>query len=39
LAKNPGAEGVKISKMDCTANEKICREYDVSGYPTLLYFR
>lgn len=39
LAKKPGVKGVQISKVDCTASEATCKEYNVSGYPTLLYFR
>jgi len=39
VAKKPGVSGVQIAKLDCTANEGICKEYDVTGYPTLLYFR
>lgn len=39
LAKNPGVKGVKLSKMDCTKEEKTCKQYEVNGYPTLLYFR
>lgn len=39
IAKSPGVKGVQISKFDCTANERTCKEYDVTGYPTLLYFR
>lgn len=25
--------------MDCTTNVKICSEFEVTGYPTLLYMR
>jgi len=39
LAKSPGVSGVKISKLDCTANELTCKTHEVHGYPTLLYFR
>lgn len=39
VAKSPGVKGVKLSKIDCTKEEKTCKQYEVSGYPTLLYFR
>lgn len=39
LAKRPGVAGVKVSKVDCTASTKTCGEFDVKGYPTILYFR
>jgi len=39
IAKRPGIEGVKVAKVDCTASEAICKQYDVKGYPTILYFR
>lgn len=39
VAKSPGVKGVKLSKIDCTKEEKTCKQYAVSGYPTLLYFR
>lgn len=39
LAKKPGVEGVSVSKVDCTASTTTCGEYNVQGYPTLLYFR
>ncbi|XP_023324566.1 thioredoxin domain-containing protein 5 [Eurytemora carolleeae] len=38
LAKSQ-VSGVKISKIDCTANQEICKSFLVHGYPTLLYFR
>jgi len=39
LAKNSGVKDTKIGKVDCTANKDVCKKYDVTGYPTLLYFR
>jgi len=39
LAKAPGVGGVKIGKVDCTANPDVCKQHDVNGYPTLIYFR
>ena len=39
LAKKPDVEGVSVSKVDCTASTTTCGEYNVQGYPTLLYFR
>jgi len=39
LAKKPEVEGVSVSKVDCTASTTTCGEYNVQGYPTLLYFR
>jgi len=39
LAKSPGVAGLKVSKVDCTAHETVCKTHQVHGYPTLLYFR
>jgi len=39
IAKRPGIEGVKVAKVDCTASEGTCKQFDVKGYPTILYFR
>lgn len=39
IAKKPGVDGIKVGKVDCTASETTCKEFDVKGYPTILYFR
>jgi len=30
---------IPLAKVDCPANEALCREFGVSGYPTLKIFR
>lgn len=33
------AEGFKVGKVDCDANEELCMTYGVSSIPTLLVFK
>jgi thioredoxin domain-containing protein 5 len=30
-------ESVRIGKLDCTEHRPICKDFDVKGYPTLLW--
>ncbi|CAO1625381.1 unnamed protein product [Parajaminaea phylloscopi] len=32
-------QGVKLAKVDCTTQEKICADHEIGGYPTLKVFR
>lgn len=36
---NEDDTNVRIAKVDCTVDSKICSEEDVTGYPTLKFFR
>lgn len=33
------AKNIPLVKVDCTAEEEVCNEYGVEGYPTLKIFR
>ncbi|XP_046820146.1 thioredoxin domain-containing protein 5 homolog [Vespa crabro] len=41
LAKmyNEGDSNIKIAKVDCTIDSNLCSEHDVTGYPTLKFFK
>lgn len=39
IAKQPGTQGVRVAKVDCTASTAVCGEFSIKGYPTILYFR
>lgn len=36
---NEDDSNIKIAKVDCTADSDICSEHDVTGYPTLKFFK
>lgn len=36
---NEDTSNVRIAKVDCTTDGKICAENDVTGYPTLKFFK
>jgi len=36
---NEEDSNIRIAKVDCTTDSKICSEEDVTGYPTLKFFR
>lgn len=38
LGKNLGSiDNVRISKIDCTQHKNVCNQFDIKGYPTLLW--
>lgn len=41
LAKMSNLEdkNIKIAKVDCTTDDSLCTEHDVTGYPTLKFFK
>jgi thioredoxin domain-containing protein 5 len=40
LAQSVGQEnGVTIGKVDCTQFRNLCNEFEVKGYPTLLWIK
>ncbi|XP_060526994.1 thioredoxin domain-containing protein 5 homolog [Cylas formicarius] len=36
---NEDDSNIRIAKVDCTSDSKICSEQDVTGYPTLKFFK
>lgn len=36
---NEDDHNIRIAKVDCTTDSKVCTEEDVTGYPTLKFFR
>ncbi|XP_043667732.1 thioredoxin domain-containing protein 5 homolog [Vespula pensylvanica] len=36
---NEGDSNIKIAKVDCTIDNVLCSEHDVTGYPTLKFFK
>lgn len=36
---NEDDSNVRIAKVDCTIDKEICSEHDVTGYPTLKFFK
>lgn len=36
---NEEDSNVKIAKVDCTTDSSVCSEQDITGYPTLKFFK
>lgn len=36
---NEDDSNIKIAKVDCTTDSSICSDHDVTGYPTLKFFK
>lgn len=36
---NEDDSNIRIAKVDCTTDSEICSEHDVTGYPTLKFFK
>lgn len=36
---NEGDSNVRIAKIDCTVDKQICTDQDISGYPTMKFFK
>lgn len=36
---NEEDSNIRIAKVDCTVDKDICSEHDVTGYPTLKFFK
>ncbi|GJQ69969.1 hypothetical protein Trydic_g22485 [Trypoxylus dichotomus] len=40
LAESPDFDGkVTIARLDCESNKEICKDYEIKGYPTLLWIK
>lgn len=36
---NEEDSNIRIAKVDCTSDAKICSEQDITGYPTLKFYK
>lgn len=36
---NEDDNNIKIAKVDCTVDNEVCNEQDVTGYPTLKFYK